>query len=388
MRLFGQFLDCEEIARRCGASSQFFGVRATVLADGLERGIRCLEFRTGTGFRFSVLIDRAMDVSDAEYRGASIGWSSPSGVRHPGLHENGDEDGYGWLRSFSGLLVTCGLDHTLAVAKESAEHFNYPGRQSITYPLHGRVSNIPARLEGYGERWEGSHCTLWCEGTVVQATVFGENLHLMRRIEARVGESSFVIHDRVVNRGFSRTPHMLLYHVNLGYPLLDRGSQYVAPIRRTTWASHVDRMRVQSVGYRTQPGPVKNFREQVFEHELVADINGKVAAGLVNPGFAEGAGLGFVIEVNRAEFPYQLQWQNYQEGMYAMGIEPTTNRALGRQFAKDSNELRWLEHGQEALYTTSFRVLEDRDQIEQFAARVNSIHAPLEGEFPAIDKEI
>src|SRR6185312_12004687 len=102
-------------------------VRSTVLADGLERGIRCLEFRTGTGFRFSVLVDRAMDVSEAEFKGAPIGWNSPSGFRHPGLHENADEDGFGWLRSFSGLLVTCGLDHTLAIAKESAAHFNYPG---------------------------------------------------------------------------------------------------------------------------------------------------------------------------------------------------------------------------------------------------------------------
>ncbi len=46
-----------------------------------------LEFRTGTGFRFTVLVDRALDVADCEFRGAAIGWHSPSGFRHPGLHE-------------------------------------------------------------------------------------------------------------------------------------------------------------------------------------------------------------------------------------------------------------------------------------------------------------
>lgn len=388
MHLFDREMDHGEVARRCGAPSQFFGVRSTILADGLERGIRCLEFRTGTGFRFSVLIDRAMDVSDAEYRGASIGWNSPSGFRNPGLHENGDEEGYGWLRSFSGLMVTAGLDHTLFMAKESADHYNYPGRNSISFPLHGRVANIPARLHGYGERWDGNDCTLWCEGTVVQATVFGENLHLVRRIEAKVGESAFTLHDRVVNRGFSRTPHMLLYHINLGYPLLDEGSQYIAPIRRTVWASHLDRLKFQNVGYLTQPGPIKNFREQVFEHELAPDEKGKLTAGLVNRAFGGGRGLGFIIEVDRKEFPCHFEWQNYQEGMYAIGIEPSTNHAWGRDFAKQRNELRWLEHGDEFRYTTLFKVLEDNQQIDRFMGRVKSIHAPPTSEYPVIEKEM
>ena len=385
MRLFEREMGQAELARHCGMSSQFFGVRATVLADGLERGIRCLEFRTGTGFRFSVLVDRAMDVSDTEYRGASIGWHSPSGFRHPGLHENGDEGGLGWLRSFSGLMVTAGLDHTLFMASESGDHYNYPARKSICFPLHGRVANIPAKLEGYGERWDGNECTLWCEGTVIQATVFGENLHLIRRIEAKAGTSAFSISDRVVNRGFSRTPHMLLYHINLGYPLLDEGSQYVAPIRRTVWASHADRLKTQNVGYLTQPGPVKDFREQVFEHEMAADENGMVAAGLVNRSFRGGQGIGLVIEVNKREFPCHFQWQNYQEGMYAFGVEPSTNHALGRDFAKGRDELRWLEHGEECQYTTTFRVLEDNGQIDQFVKRVTSIQPPPKGEFPVVE---
>ena len=40
------------------SSLQFAGIQQTELNNGLERGIRCLEFRTGTGFQFKVLIDR------------------------------------------------------------------------------------------------------------------------------------------------------------------------------------------------------------------------------------------------------------------------------------------------------------------------------------------
>jgi hypothetical protein len=54
--------------------SQFAGVRLMELGDGVERGIRLLEFRTGSGLRFTVLVDRAFDIADCEYRGAAIGW--------------------------------------------------------------------------------------------------------------------------------------------------------------------------------------------------------------------------------------------------------------------------------------------------------------------------
>ena len=49
--------------------SQFAGVRLMTLGDGVERGIRMLEFRTGTGLRFTVLVDRALDIADCEYQG-------------------------------------------------------------------------------------------------------------------------------------------------------------------------------------------------------------------------------------------------------------------------------------------------------------------------------
>ena len=83
--------------------------------------------------------------------------------------------------------------------------------------------------------------------------MFGEDLHLLRRIEADVGGNEIRIRDRVVNRGFARTPHMFFYHVNLGWPLVDEGARFVAPIREVLWASHAAAYRDQGVGYRTLP---------------------------------------------------------------------------------------------------------------------------------------
>ena len=221
MRLFGTDLTRRALAERTGMLSQVAGVRLVTLGDGVERGIRMLEFRTGAGLCFSVLVDRALDIGDCAFKGQTIGWHSPSGFRNPGLHEPEGEGGLGWLRSFSGLMVTCGLDHTLGPAEVPADTYNYPGRPTVRHGLHGRVSAIPARLSGYGEHWEGDRGVLWAEGVVQQSTMFGEDLHLHRRIEADVGGLEIRVHDRVVNHGFARTPHMFFYHVNLGYPLLD-----------------------------------------------------------------------------------------------------------------------------------------------------------------------
>jgi hypothetical protein len=379
--LYGRPVTRRELARHAGMLSQFAGVRLMTLADGVERGIRLLEFRTGAGLRFTVLIDRALDIADFEYRGAAIGWHSPSGFRHPGLHEYEGEGGLAWLRSFSGLIVTCGLDHILFMHSDTAEHYHYPHRKTVDSSIHGRIGTIPARLTAYGERWEGDECTLYCEGVVQQSTVFGEDLHLIRRIETRVGSRELVLKDRVVNHGFYRTPHMFLYHINVGHPVLAEGSRYLAPVRRVTWAAHADTYQAQNVGYRTLPGPQRAFCEQVWQHEMAAGPDGRVPVAVVNDAF-EGRGLGFLVETTRAEFPAQYEWQNLQEGQYAIGIEPSTNHVFGKPFAKERGELIWLEHGDERSYTTRFAVLDGAAEIADCDRRIRGIASQPDDEYP------
>ncbi len=378
VKLYGSDLTRRQVEERSGMLSQFAGVRLTTLGDGVERGIRTLEFRTGTGLRFIVLVDRALDIADCEYKGAAIGWHSPSGFRHPALHEYEGEGGLAFLRSFSGLLVTCGLDHILFMHSQDAAHYHYVHRKTVDSSIHGRVSTIPARLTGYGEAWDGDECTLWCEGVVQQSTVFGEDLHLIRRIEAKVGTSEIVLKDRVVNHGFYRTPHMLCYHINLGYPVLAEGSRYLAPIRHTIWAAHAEDYRRQGVGYRTMPAPQRPFHEQVWEHWMGADGEGRVPVALVN----DALGLGFVVETRKAEFPCQFQWQNLQAGQYALGIEPSTNHVFGKPFAKERGELIWLEHGEERSYTTRFVVLDGAEAIAAEEARIRAIAVQPEEDYP------
>ncbi|MBK1783853.1 aldose 1-epimerase family protein [Prauserella cavernicola] len=351
MKLHGRSYDRDSLARLAGDLSAAGGVRSVVLDDGAERGIRTLEFRTGAGLSFDVLVDRAMDLGGAELDGAGFGWRSATGFRHPGLHEYRDDDGLSMMRSFSGLLLTAGLDHTLFGAEVDASQYRYPPRRTVSNGLHGRVANLPARLTGYGEQWQDDgRCVLWAEGEVRQAAIFGEHLRLTRRIEADLGGTEIRLIDRVRNAGFDPTPHMYLYHVNIGWPFLDEGAHYELPLRKTVWRS--DSVAEQDISNTTMPPPVPGFVEQVYEHELEPDEHGLVRPRLVN----ERLGVFFELEYDTAQFPCFFQWMHLREGAYAVGFEPSTHHVQGETAARENGSMTFLEPGEERLYSTTFRV--------------------------------
>ncbi len=363
--LWGTPYSRRELMRRVGRLDQVAGVRLTELGDGIGRGVRLLEFRTGTGFAFDVVIDRTFDVGRCELGGRPLAWIANPGTVAPAFYE---PDSWGWFRAWGGgMVVTCGLDHTLAPGEDDASLFNQPHIfKTVPYGLHGRVGGLPARLVGYGERWDGDECVLWAEGEVLQSAVFGEQLLLRRRIEARVGENRFTIHDVVENVGPSRTSHMLLYHCNAGFPVVDDGSELLVPSRATTTD-----YSVPIEGYRTLSAPQPDFTEACFEHDLVAEAAGTVPVALVN----RRLGLG-VYQVFRLEqLPHHTVWRMMGEGSYAMAMEPSTNRDAGRWDARQRDELLWLDPGETRAYDLEIGGLGSADEIAGFATRVDRIGA-------------
>ena len=338
-----------EIAEHAGELAAVGGVRAVTFDDGAERGIRALEFRTGGGLRFEVLVDRAMDLGVAEFDDITVGWRSPTGFRHPGLHEHHDENGLSWLRSLSGLVVTAGLDHTLFGGDVDAANYHYPPKTVTPQGLHGRIANIPARLVGYGEDWDGDSCVLWAEGEVRQATVFGEHLILRRRVEADLYGSEIRLTDTVTNAGFARTPHMFLYHVNVGWPLLDEGTRFSADIDRILWAS--DSVAAQGASHLTMEAAAADFVEQVSELALIPAADGRTRARLTN----DRLGRFFELDFDPQAFPAFFQWLNLRQGNYAVGLEPSTHHVQGDGAARADGSMIWLGHDESRRYHTVFR---------------------------------
>ena len=93
--LFGREWRREDLNRYFGDAGQIFGVRQVTCDNGPERGLRLLEFDTGCGFRFDVAVDRCMDITSMKLGQAAIGWHSPTGFRHPWLHQIDSEGGLG-----------------------------------------------------------------------------------------------------------------------------------------------------------------------------------------------------------------------------------------------------------------------------------------------------
>jgi hypothetical protein len=361
--LWGRALDRIELLRRIGRLEQAGGVRLVELQDGLGRGTRVLEFRTGAGFAFDVIVDRAFDVGRCEVRGLPLAWVSPVGTTAPWLY---DPTGMGWLRTFGGgLVVTAGLDHVQMPGEDSALTYNQPdAKPTESYGLHGRLGGLPARLLGYGERWVDDTCVLWAEGEVLQAAVFGEHLLLHRRIETHMGASWLRIHDRVQNVGHNRTPHMYLYHCNVGYPVVDDGAQIVVPAR-STWSTY----RAAIDDYRRLTAPVPGIAESCYEHEMVADEDGWVECGVVN----DALGLGVYQRYRIDQLPRHQAWRMLGEDTYAVALEPTTNRDAGRWDARQRGELIELDAGETRYYDLEMGVLDGPAALDALRANAESL---------------
>jgi hypothetical protein len=354
--------DKTSLLRRVGRLEQVGGVRLMTIDDGIGRGVRILEFRSGSGLSFDVLVDRGFDIGRCEFKGQSLTWLSTNGVVGPWFAE---PMGIGWYRSWNGgLLVTCGLDHTLLGGMDSAGHFHQDVQPEVEYGLHGRIGMLPARLIGYGEEWSASGCVLWAEGVVRQSAVFGEVLELRRRVEVSFGESCIHVRDEVANAGFDPVTHMYLYHVNVGFPLLDDGARLLIPAPAgTPTGDYPER------DYRVMTGPQPAFREQCYEHAVRLEADGTAPVAFVN----EALGLGLYQLYDGRAMPFHTLWRMMGEGTYGVALEPTTNRDAGRFDAKERCELQWLEPGETRCYRLDLGVLDGGGEIANFANRVDAL---------------
>ncbi len=379
MQLYGASHSRASLRARAGDTTQFGSVRLSTLEDGAGRGTRILDFNTGSGLQFTVNVDRAMDIGTFTHNGRAIGWQSAAGTRHPSLNNNLEDGGRGWNRSFSGFLATCGLDHILGPEEVPGYGYGHAAQQAVQQTQHGRIANTPARLTGYGERWDGDICSLWAEGVVTQATLFGDVLQLNRKISVMLGSNTVSIADTVTSTGFLRTPHMLLYHVNLGYPLVDAQSRYLAPIRSVIFATHAEAgLDAQKVGYRTCPDPMTRFQEQVWQHQMGHDSQGCVPVAVVN----DHLEFGLLMETSATDLPCAFQWQNFQAGHYVMGIEAATHHIKGNNFARGRDEMIWLNSGETRTYDVQFTVLVDAADISGAEKWIRSISVQPDTDYP------
>jgi hypothetical protein len=360
--------------RRVGNLAQVGSVQLLAHEEGYARGSRFLDFRTGSGFRFSVQVDRGMDPGYAEFNGASLAWLSPKLFPASAYWENDD---HSWVRYvLGGLCNTAGLVTIGDPQTVDVSHFKFHSRESDRYGTHDRIGIVPASHFTFGERWEGDRCFLWAEGTVRQEIVYGENLLLTRRYEAEVGASSFTLHDVVRNDGFYSTPHQLLYHFNIGYPVVDDGAELLATAAGPVSGSIFGDDPGATERYHTFSAPEREFFAEAYEIPRTVGADGRAATAVVNRGFkAIDGGLGVYINYDPSTLPTYLEWRMMGEGLYAVGMEPSTNGFKTIPELLEAGYPVMMEPGEERTYQLEFGVLAGGEAIDAFAASLPSVNA-------------
>jgi hypothetical protein len=353
--LYGKDYTIDQLRQRVGDMSQLAGIRAAMLNDGSEAGNRILEFRTGSGFRFTVLPDRGMDIADTEWNGISLVWHSPTGITHPAFYE---AQGFGWLRSFyGGLLVTCGLMNVAVAGEDNGEY----------YGIHGRASNLPAKNVSYDAAWQGDDYVLTARGKVRETRVFGENVLLTRTITTKMGSSTLTLTDVIENQGFEPTPFMMLYHINAGFPVLDEYSELLL----NSEVIPRDEIAAQGVADAKKGAPpTPAFQEHVHKHKVTPSSDGWATAALVNRKFNGGQGIGLQIRYRPDELPYFWQWRMVGQGTYVMGLEPANCHLKGRAEERKQGRIPMLAAGEIRTHHLEIGVLTSNFEIEQIAKTI------------------
>ena len=346
--LFGHQFSQPDLAKRMGQPLQVAGVRLMDLSEGLERGVRIADVRTGSGLRFQVSLDRGMDLSLAEYKGMPLAWRSAQGDVHPSFY---DPHGSGWARSFPGGLMTgCGITHAGRPCVDEGEELG----------MHGRLSNIPATNVSHATEWKGDRCFFRIKGEMRETSLFKDQLLLQRVIETELGVSTITFHDTVLNEGIKRSPLMMLYHINTGWPLVDEGTALLLNANLTKPRDAAAEKGIDTA--RKMTGPIPDYQEQVFFHDLEPDAAGNANVLLANRKLHTG----LFVRFRMRELPRFVQWKMMGEGTYVLGLEPANCWTQGRVKERERGTLQFLDPGERREFFLQIGILEGRDSLDQF----------------------
>lgn len=346
--LFGKQIKKEDLMKRMGDISQLAGAKKYELSSGKAKGISAIDVKTGTGFEFTILPDRGMDIAWASFKGIPISFISKTGVVSPFFH---DDKGKGFLRNFyAGFLTTCGLTYFGAPCIDS----------ETSLGLHGRAGNTPADDISIYQEWEDDDFVIRIRGKIRESIVFGENIVLTRQIETRLGSNKVIIEDIVENCGFNVQPLMLLYHCNFGYPIASEDSKLYINSKAVKPRDKDAEAGIEN--YDIFQKPTHDYLEQVFYHDVIPYDNCYAKAILFNENL-DGDGLGGFVKFNKNQLKNLIEWKQMGEGDYVVGLEPSTSFPEGRAKARENKELEFIMPGERKTFHIEIGVVKNPNDI-------------------------
>jgi galactose mutarotase-like enzyme len=333
---------------------QLGGIETSVLDNGAGRGTRIAWINTGAGLRYKVVLDRAMDIADAFYNQHSLAWISHVGITSP---QPMSDKGIDWLRTFGGgLLTTCGLSHV--GGSETDTH----GERGV----HGLISNVPAEIISIVQPDPvNGKMEMSITGVMKETKIFGPSLELKRTISATLGEPTINIHDEVMNRGNTPAPHMLLYHFNFGWPIVDEGTDLLWNGTTKPRFENTAKIFKEGNNFKKVPAPMEahlGSGEEVGIIDPQPDASGNCVCGLYNPKI----GIALSMHFNKKQLPWLTNWQHWGKGEYVAAIEPGTHPPMGQARARELNELIHIAPGEVRTYDVELSVVENEVAVKGF----------------------
>lgn len=332
--------------------AQVGGIETSVLDNGAGRGTRIAWVNTGTGLRYKIVLDRAMDMADAFFNQHGLPWLNHAGIMPP---QPFSDKGADWLRTFGGgLLTTCGLGHVGGPEKDAY------GERGV----HGHISNTPAEMVSIIQPDPArGNFEMSLTGIMKESTIFGPSLELKRTISSTLGKSAIQIKDEVINRGNTPAPHMLLYHCNFGWPLADEGSRLLWKGTMFTkdakgdlhpLAAKEDLMICPAV-----TAAHNGAGEDLLVIDTEKDSEGFSHCGLYNPSLE----FAVLMRYPKAQLPWLSNWRHWSRGEYVTGIEPGTHPPIGQSKAREQETLILLQPGETKHYEMTFEIVNGKDAI-------------------------
>ncbi len=315
-----------------GHPLQTKGAEIVSLHGGRGDNMKYIIVRNGIGLTAWISLDRCADLTRVEYHGLNMGYFSPCGHVSSQYYDcNGD----GFLKSFTaGFFTTAGLRAVGTPCIDDGE----------TLPLHGTISNTPVESYSIKEEDDG----IFINAAVRDCVIFGPKLILQRTYKISYDNNRISVRDTVFNDGDKISPYMILYHCNIGYPLLSEKSVLNIPnsgyISRNKFAEEH-----KQTALLMEP-PQAGYIERCYYFDVKTNNDNIAKAGIYN----EDISSGLIISYNKSQLPYFTEWKMMGKKDYVLGLEPGNCTPDGRDVLRKENRLKFLEPEESFVTSVNF----------------------------------
>ncbi|MEX2608288.1 MAG: aldose 1-epimerase family protein [Kiritimatiellia bacterium] len=353
-----------ETSTQTGRTSAW-SVKSYTLRGGLQEGVDVVEIHNGK-LSFAVLPTRGMGIWKGQCGDMVLGWNSPvKDPVNPAFINQLERGGLGWLKGFNEWIVRCGLSSMGAPCTDTV--LDYSGNAfDVPLTLHGNIANIPARSVSV----EITDEAIILKGEVDETMMFGPALRLNTEIRTEFGSGTLTIIDTVTNIGNNPTEHEMLYHINYGDPLLEKGSRMAAPFKQV---APRDPRAAEGIQTFDQYGaPESGFVEQAYLYELIGKRGTRETMTLLRNAAGNQASL---LRFSLKDFPCFTLWKNTaaKADGYVTGLEPATNYPNSRRFEREKGRVMTLAGGESRKTQLVIENLDTKKAVQAAEAEIKQL---------------